>query len=248
VSANEAYCGAVERSFAAYGASHWVVLILLATGVGVLAWFGAGYRGTRTVQVVGRGFAVVLVAFHVPILVYDLSPARFAIDHSLPFQISDLTWMAAACALWFRWQWAYLLTYYWGLTLVPQALITPALDAAEFPSIDFVSFWGQHILVIWATVYLTWWIGMRPNWGGFAFAAVVTVGWGLVMLGFNAVAGTNYMFVSHKPDNPSLLDFMGDWPWYLLVELAVGLAGWALLTWPWTRVQDRVAGPIVRGM
>ena len=92
--------------------------------------------------------------------------------------------------------------------------------------------------MVWATVYLTWWVGMRPNWG-FAFAATVTVGWGLVILGFNEVAGTNYMFVSGKPDNPSLLDFMGEWPWYLGVELAVGLAAWALLTWPWTRLEDR---------
>ena len=44
---------------------------------------------------------MVLVAFHVPILIYDLSPARFDIEYSLPFHISDLTWMAAAYALWF---------------------------------------------------------------------------------------------------------------------------------------------------
>ena len=238
-----AYCGAVERSFAAYGASHWVVLILLAAGVGVLAWFGGRYRGTRTVERVGRVFAVVLVAFHVPILIYDLTPVRFDIEHSLPFQVSDLSWMVAAVALWFRKEWAYALTYYWGLTLVPQALITPALDAPEFPDIDFVSFWGQHLLVLWATVYLTWWLGFRPSWRGFTFAAAVTVAWGLVMLGFNAVAGTNYLFVSRKPDNPSLLDLMGEWPWYLGVELVVGLAAWALLTWPWTRARGRAAEP-----
>jgi hypothetical integral membrane protein (TIGR02206 family) len=228
-----------QRSFAAYGASHWAVVILLAAGAGVLAWFGARYRGTRTVRTAGRVFAVVLVAFHVPILIYDLSPARFDIEYSLPFQISDLAWMVAAYALWFRQQWAYALTYYWGLTLAPQALITPALDAPEF-GIDFVSFWGQHLLVLWAAVYLTWWVGMRPNWRSFAFAATVTVAWGLVMLGFNEAAGTNYMFVSRKPDNPSLLDLMGEWPWYLGVELVVGLAGWALLTWPWTRFRARM--------
>ena len=225
----------MERSFAAYGVSHWVVLILLAAGAVALARSGARYRGTRTVEVTGRAFALVLVAFHLPILVYDLSPVRFDIEHSLPFQISDLTWMVAACALWFRWQWAYALAYYWGLTLVPQAMLTPALDAADFPSIDFISFWGQHILVLWAAVYLTWWMGMRPNWGSFAFAATITVAWGLVVLAFNTAAGTNYMFVNRKPDNPSLLDLMGDWPWYRGVELVVGLAAWAVLTWPWTR-------------
>jgi hypothetical integral membrane protein (TIGR02206 family) len=224
-----------QRSFAAYGASHWAVLLLLAAGVVVLAWLGGRYRGTRTVGAGGRVFAVVLVAFHIPILIYDLSPARFDIEHSLPFQVSDLAWLAAAYALWFQRQWAYALTYYWGLTLAPQAMITPALDAPEFPSINFISFWGQHVLVLWATVYLTWWVGMRPNWRSFAFVATVTVAWGLVMLGFNAVAGTNYLFVSRKPDNPSVLDLMGEWPWYLGVELVVGLACWALLTWPWTR-------------
>jgi hypothetical integral membrane protein (TIGR02206 family) len=224
-----------QRSFAAYGASHWAVLVLLAAGVGVLAWLGGRYRGTKSVGTGGRVFAVVLVAFHIPILIYDLSPARFDIQHSLPLQVSDLAWLAAAYALWFQRQWAYALTYYWGLTLAPQAMITPALDAPEFPSINFISFWGQHVLVLWATVYLTWWVGMRPNWRSFAFAATVTVAWGLVMLGFNAVAGTNYLFVSRKPDNPSVLDLMGEWPWYLGVELVIGLACWALLTWPWTR-------------
>jgi hypothetical integral membrane protein (TIGR02206 family) len=226
---------AAQRSFAAYGASHWAVLLLFAAGVLVLAWLGGRYRGTPVVRPLGRVFAVVLVAFHVPILIYDLTPARFDIANSLPLHISDLAWMAAAYALWSGRPWAYALTYYWGLTLAPQALITPALDAPGFPSVDFVSFWGQHLLVVWAAVYLTWWAGMRPDWRSFAFAAAVTVGWGLVMLGFNELAGTNYLFVSTKPDNPSLLDLMGGWPWYLGVELVVGLAVWALLTWPWTR-------------
>ncbi|MHA6630971.1 YwaF family protein [Pseudonocardia sichuanensis] len=233
-----------QRSFAAYGASHWLVLALLAVGVVVLARLGSRYRGGPAVAPLGRAFAVVVVAFHVPILIYDLTPARFDVEHSLPFHISDLSWMAAAVALWSRGRRAYALTYYWGLTLVPQAVLTPALDAPAAPSIDFFSFWGQHLLVVWAAVFLTWWAGMRPDWRSFAFAAAVTVGWGVAMLGFNAVAGTNYVFVSGRPDNPSLLDLMGEWPWYLAVELVVGLSAWALLTWPWTRSREsRNASP-----
>ncbi|WP_232668789.1 YwaF family protein [Pseudonocardia sp. TRM90224] len=226
-----------QRSFAAYGVSHWVVVLVLAAVAVLLAWFGGRSGGERTVTVVGKVFAVVLLAFHLPIAVYDLTPARFDVQHSLPIQISDLTWMAAAVALWFRWRWAYALAYFWGLTLVPQAVLTPALDGPDFPSIDFVSFWGQHLLVVWAAVYLTWWMRMRPDWRSFVFTGAVTVAYGIVMLAFNAAAGTNYLFVNRKPDNPSILDLMGDWPWYLFVELVVGLAAWALLTWPWTRTR-----------
>ena len=163
-----------QHSFAAYGVSHWVVVVLLAAGALVLAWLGGRYRGTRTAWMLGRVLAVVVLAFLVPIQIYDLSPTRFQIENSLPFQISDLAWMAAAYALWSRTQWAYALTYYWGLTLVPQALITPALESPTVLSIDFLSFWGQHLLVVWAAVYLTWWVGMRPDWRSFAFAASVS--------------------------------------------------------------------------
>ncbi|MGI5994057.1 MAG: TIGR02206 family membrane protein, partial [Saccharomonospora viridis] len=33
----------------------------------------------------------------------------------------------------------------------------------------------------------------------------------------------------------SILDPLGPWPWYLLLEAALILTAWALLTWPWTR-------------
>jgi hypothetical protein len=47
-----------QRSFAAYGASHWAVLALLAAGVVVLALLGGRYRGTPAVVPLGRVFAV----------------------------------------------------------------------------------------------------------------------------------------------------------------------------------------------
>jgi uncharacterized membrane protein YwaF len=32
-----------------------------------------------------------------------------------------------------------------------------------------------------------------------------------------------------------MLDLLGPWPWYLLSELVLGAAAWALITWPWVR-------------
>ena len=46
--------------------------------------------------------------------------------------------MVAVIALWTRAHWATALTYYWGLTLNPQAILTPALDSPDFPHIDFI--------------------------------------------------------------------------------------------------------------
>ena len=47
------------------------------------------------------------------------------------------------------------------------------------------------------------------------------------------VAGTNYGFLNGKPGTRSILDVLGPWPWYILVEIVLVLSAWALMTWPW---------------
>lgn len=228
----------VERTFVPYGASHWAVMSFLAGGALLLVVLGRRLSEAEGVRV-GRTFAVVMAAFLVPMLVYRLTPSQWDVHVSLPLHLCDLAWMVAAFALWTRSWWAYVLTFYWGLTLTPQAMITPALDAPDFPHLDFIDFWAQHCLVVWAAVYLTWGVRMRPDWRGYRVAIAITLVWAVGALGFNEVFGTNYGFVSAKPSNPSILDLMGGWPWYLGVELVVGATAWALVTWPWTRQVER---------
>lgn len=99
--------------------------------------------------------------------------------------------------------------------------------------------------MLWVAIYLTWGLGMRPNWRGFAFTVAATLLWGAAAYGFNVFAGTNYGFLNAKPPGASVLDLLGDWPWYLAVELGLGLTLWALITWPWTH--SREPGPVSAG-
>lgn len=233
-----AYPGGVShpQRFVPYGPEHWTILVLLVVVSIVLVWLGRRYL---TGVGASRAFAVVIVAFQVPMQIYYLLPSQWDLNHSLPFQLCDLAWFVAVYTLWTRSQRAYSVTYYWGLTLTPQAMITPSLDSPNFPDVHFIQFWGQHLLVVWAAVYLTWVVGMRPNWRSLWIAVSATLVWGVAVFTFNHFTGANYGFVNAKPPNPSMLDLMGPWPWYLLVEFVVGLAGWALVTWPWTLLGRR---------
>jgi hypothetical integral membrane protein (TIGR02206 family) len=223
------------RQFVAFGLSHGVATVVLAMVAATLVVLGRHYRGTPIEQRVSRAFAVAFAVFLVPVEVYWLLPGQGEIKYSLPLQLCDLAAMAAVWALWSYSSTAFALAYFWGLTLTSQAFISPELTGPDFPSLQFLSFFGMHSLVLWAAIYLTWGVGLRPDWRSYRVAVLVTIGWGAVMFAVNHIAGTNYGFLNAKPLAASVLDVLGPWPWYLLSELVVGAAAWALVTWPWMR-------------
>ncbi|MEU6697675.1 TIGR02206 family membrane protein [Pseudonocardia sp. NPDC046786] len=225
--------------FVPYGTTHWTALTIGAAVAVLLVLAGQRMRGTAAQVTTGRVFALVIVGVQLSMQVRRLLPENWDLYTSLPLQLSDLSWVAAAYALWTHRWWACALTYYWGLTLTPQALLTPALDSPDFPRIEFLDFWALHLFVTWAAVYLTWGVGIRPTWRGMRATVAATVGWAVVAFSVNSSLGTNYGFLDHKPSNPSLLDLLGPWPWYLLVEFTLVVAGWCLITWPWTRSRQR---------
>jgi uncharacterized membrane protein YwaF len=57
----------------------------------------------------------------------------------------------------------------------------------------------------------------------------------------NYMLGSNYMYTLRKPATSSLLDYMGPWPWYLLVAEFVALFLFLLLYLPFA-LADRRAG------
>jgi len=230
--------GLAAERFSAYGTSHGVVLLLLVLVVAGLVWAGRAYRGTTTAERVGKVLAVVTLIFMVPLQVRLLTPGSFDLERTLPLQLCDLAWMTGTYALWTRQRWAVALTYYWGLTLTPQAIITPDL-AADFPDLGFILYWGMHLLVVWAAIYLTWGLGLTPDWRSYRTAIVVTAVWALSVFAFNVVADTNYGFLNAKPDAASILDLLGPWPWYVLAEIAIITVVWALVTWPWVALAAR---------
>lgn len=218
--------------FIAYGLPHCVVLVLfvlVATGLVVAARSGGEQRKLR----IGKCLAFVILGVMLPFQIGAMSPSFWSIHHSLPFQLCDLAWMVAVVALLARAgpvkHVASDLLFYWGLTLTVQGLITPALHYG-FPHIAFFMFFLLHCLVVWAAIYLIWGLGYRPTWRGYWRTVTITVGWMVLMLGFNSLFSTNYLFVSEKPATASVLDALGPWPIYLFWEVAIGMAVWAILT------------------
>ena len=218
--------------FEPYDASHLTALALLVAGVVALVALGRRGRGTVEAERLGRVLAVAALAATVPLQVLSFTPGHCDLQRTLPLHLSDLAAFVAIYALWTRRRWAAAVTYYWGLTLTPQAILTPDL-ASGFPDPVFLLFWAIHLLVVWAAVHLVWGLGLAPTWREYRTALAVTAAWAVCAFAFNALAGTNYGYLNAKPGAASVLDWLGPWPWYLAAEAAIISAVWALMTWPW---------------
>jgi hypothetical integral membrane protein (TIGR02206 family) len=128
--------------------------------------------------------------------------------------------------------------YFVGLPGSALALLTPDLRAA-WNSYDSIRYFFEHGCLVITIIVLVFG-KMVPLRSGAAFRGHnMWFVYGVSLLIFNRAFGTNYMYLSHKPANPSPLDYFGPWPVYLVVgELAAIALFWLL----WLPVKPKSPG------
>lgn len=157
-----------------------------------------------------------------------------ALIRVLPLQLCDLSILLAAAALLTLHRPTTEVLYFWALSGTVLAMLTPDVYRG-FPSREFVVFFGLHALVIVSTVTLVFGFGVTPRPGAARRVFAITAAYALVVYGLNHVLGTNFLYLVAKPTNPTLLDYFGPWPIYILVAGAVGFVLFTALGLPFER-------------
>ena len=110
-----------------------------------------------------------------------------------------------------------------------QAVITPDI-AAGFPHFQYWRFWFAHHGMILALIYATVVYDMRPTIASVWKAMLAMNIFLIIAIIANLLLDANYFWICGKPVNelgehvPSLLDYLGPWPWYILAAEFVALA------------------------
>ena len=215
--------------------SHEHLITVLIGSVVVAALLLAGRSGER-----GRKLSAAVLAF-ANLSAYPLNQAAWlsldepvALDNLLPFHLCDIAAIVAGFALMTGSHTLRSLTYFWGLAATFQALLTPALGVG-FPAWPFITFFVQHFAIVAAALYfpiVDGWRPKQPLWR----SPLEVYGWSVAYLVFalfiNSLLQTNFGFASRPPDNPSLIDHLGPWPWYLFSLQAIALVVFLLLALP----------------
>lgn len=211
--------GAVHLSLLAGIAALSVIAPLLVRS----GWLAA--RPTRLVLGVGLGVNELIW------WTFRYSREGWTFPQSMPLQLSDVIVWTTVIACLKLWRPAVEFSWFAGIAGAAMAMLTPDLWSPwpSYPAIYFFVAHGGIVIAIAAVVAG----GIRPlNRGALWRAFGMAVAYALLVGVFNAVFGTNYMYLCRKPVNASLLDFFGPWPLYLLPGAAVTLALFWLLWLP----------------
>jgi hypothetical integral membrane protein (TIGR02206 family) len=126
------------------------------------------------------------------------------------------------------------LLYFWAGSGSVLAMLTPDLPWG-FPRWEFVVFFGLHGLVLAAATVLVFGLGLRPRPGAPWRAFLLTAAWTAFVGAADALLDANYMFLRRKPPTPTLLDWMGPWPVYVLTGAGLALLLFHALALPFRR-------------
>jgi hypothetical integral membrane protein (TIGR02206 family) len=171
-----------------------------------------------------------------PFALYAWKDQAHSLDNLLPFHLCDLAAVVAGIALITRKPIFLTLTYFWGLAATTQALITPALEIGP-PELPFIHFFFQHFVIVAAALYIPIvlkWRPEKPWWKSPLVVLGISICYQGVALIINYFLKTNFAFVSHLPENPSLIDHLGPWPIYLFAMQGLALVFFLLLALPFT--------------
>lgn len=228
--------------FEPWGAQHLTVLALTVT----IAWLSVraahGRCAHRLVPWLNGTPATVLVGAEIAAVCYTVQRGEWTIASGLPLQICDVAVYATAIALLTRHQRSYEVAYFWGLGGTVHGLLTPDL-AVSFPHPACLKFFVTHIGIVVSAVYLSVGLGLRPAAGAVRRMFIVTNLYAAVVGIVNAWLGTNYLYLCRKPIAPSLMDYLGPWPWYILGLEGVALASFIACAAPfWLAARLRSFG------
>ncbi|GAA0342851.1 hypothetical protein GCM10008967_36630 [Bacillus carboniphilus] len=123
-------------------------------------------------------------------------------------------------------------TYFAGVGSALQAMLTPDISSYTFPHFRYVHFFISHGGIVVANLFFVIVERYLPSfqslWRAYIYLNLYT----FFIFFLNLLLEGNYMYISQKPFNPSLIDYLGPWPWYIIPLEVITLLTFFILYLP----------------
>jgi len=156
--------------------------------------------------------SLTIVLFHA----HKISLGGYAISKDLPLFLCSFLALIIPVFTSYKKYWMYEILLFWIIAGTLQGVITP--DIAEgFPSLDYFRYWIVHLGLLTIIFYATFVLHMRPKFKSVIKSFLALQVYVAAIMLINYVLNSNYFYLNRKPESASALDYLGDYPYYLLV-------------------------------
>ncbi|WP_226669555.1 TIGR02206 family membrane protein [Metabacillus litoralis] len=226
-----------NNEFTLFSVEHILTLfIFILLGVSIFI-FRHVLRKERYNFVVRLSFFITMIiselSLHIWLYWYD----SWTYQHSLPLHLSSITLLLSAIMLLTKRYSLFEFTYFAGIGSALQAMITPDISHYTFPHYRYVHFFIAHGITILANLFMVIVNGFYPKFISIWKAFLWLNAYAILIFLINLLVDGNYMYVSYKPINPTMIDYFGPWPWYIIPLEFVAIGTFLLLYLPFVFIK-----------
>jgi len=212
-----------EPIFQMYDASHliWILILLLLT---LILWLTrSAIQKSQTIRHTIR-WALISAMIIPQLILYSIYTiqASWNLRVHLPLELCSITLYLSCIMLMTRSYFLYQIMVFAGIGGAMQAILTPNL-LEPYPDFIYFHFFICHLAIVLASLYMTWGENYRPRLRSIGITMIFLNILAFIVGAVNWILGANYMFLAYKPNTPSILDFLGPYPYYILAEEIVAL-------------------------
>lgn len=161
---------------------------------------------------IGFIISFVVIAFHM----YSISLGSYKIETDLPLYLCSLIALLIPIFTYYRKNWMYEILFFWIVAGTTQAVITP--DILEgFPTFNYFRYWVVHLGLLVIIFYATFVLNMRPKFKSVFKSFLALQVYVVFIIFINYLLNANYFYLNEKPKSASILDFFGEWPYYVVI-------------------------------
>lgn len=220
-----------DSNFQMWDMTHIITIALALTiTVALFAFRKTLYPYRRTIRItVGSA----LIISRLSLDFWYVSTGQWTLKSSLPLELCSIASILCGIMLLTKNRHLFEVFYFIAIGGALQAILTPDLNFG-FPQFRYIQFFFDHFLLISAPLIMIWLYDFKINHKSLIKSFLALNGIAVVVFCINTIFSANYMFLNHKPDSASLLDFLGPYPYYIFSLELVAFIIFIILYLPFT--------------
>lgn len=203
-----------NTNFISFGYQHLLsVTFYVILTVVLIKWAKKGSLKTQILlgNIYAFSIAITVVVWSkLKIVVYG-----FDIQEDIPLHLCNLVGLLLPVLSITRKKIFFEIFFFWILAGTTHAVITPDLEQG-FPHFTFLKYWHVHAGLISFIFYARYIYNFTPNLKSVFKSFFALQLYIALMFVINKILGTNYFYTYRKPDIASALDYLGEWPVYIV--------------------------------